>query len=239
MISLGKRGMRYLKGSLDQVMFYGARPRGQEEGDADSLEVYSDASHMIDWERSQIGAVCLVNGGPIAWRTTVAPLAAGSTCESELQAATMGCQMAMGISTLMEDVGLSPKVWQGIDNQASLSVLQDTSSWRTRHLAIRSSVLRDLVKDGALRVQHVTSREQRADGLTKFLKADLHKHSLKGWSLFPAAAVHHDKEKNHHSSKHQGEENDSEAKEASTTSEGGTKNKKNEKGAKARRGKKP
>ena len=91
--------------------------------------------------------------------------------------------MCVGILTLLEDFGLVCDAWQGIDNQAALSVLQDTSSWRTRHLAIRSAVLRDLVKSKVMTIAHVKSEDQLADGLTKFLGPELHKAALKGWSL--------------------------------------------------------
>ena len=122
-------------------------------------------------------------GAPVAWRTTKSTLAAASTCESELQAAVLGAQITMGLGTLIEDLGMNVSMWQGIDNQAALAVLHDTSSWRTRHLAIRSAVLRDLVKDGTLKTSHVRSQEQKADGLTKFLGADLHRAALEGWGL--------------------------------------------------------
>ena len=91
--------------------------------------------------------------------------------------------MTVGLITLIEDLGITPEAWQGIDNQAALSVLQDTSSWRTRHLAIRSAVLRDLVKEGVLKCSHVASKDQLADGLTKFLKPEGHKQTLLGWCL--------------------------------------------------------
>ena len=97
--------------------------------------------------------------------------------------------MSRGLSTLIEDLGLKTTLFHGIDNQASLAVLQDTSSWRTRHLAIRSAVLRDLVKEGIIKASHVRSHEQRADGLTKFLKPDPHKDAVSYWKLKRASEV--------------------------------------------------
>ena len=157
--------------------------------DVATIETYSDASHMYDWQKSQLGVVCFLCGAPVAWRTTTSTLAAASTCESELQAAVLGAQITMGLGTLVEDLGLRVEMWQGIDNQAALAVLHDTSSWRTRHLAIRSAVLRDLVRDGVLKTSHVRSQEQLADGLTKFLRTDLHLDALRGWGMMNLSDV--------------------------------------------------
>ena len=190
-VAVGKRGLRYLKGTTDYAIVYSPGPKDQADR-REALDTYSDASHMADWERSQLGVVCYLNYAPIAWRTTMAPLAAGSTCESELQAAMLGCQMAIGLATLLEDLGMIPEVWHGIDNQASLTVLQDTSSWRTRHLAIRSAVLRDMVREGIIKCTHVRSRDQRADGLTKFLKPELHKLAVENWNIKPMSMVFND-----------------------------------------------
>ena len=154
-----------------------------------ALDTYSDASHMADWEKSQLGVICYLDGAPVAWRTTLATLASGSTCESELQAAVLGAQMGVGLTVLLEDMGIRVDAWQGIDNQAALSVLQDTSSWRTRHLAIRSAVLRDLVREGILRCSHVGTTEQFADGLTKFLKPEPHQRAMVQWQLVPLELV--------------------------------------------------
>ena len=183
-MSIGKRGLRYLRGTSDYALFYSARADGDSmgpgPGNKEKLDVYSDASHMADWEKSQLGVDCELCAAPVAWRTTYATLASGSTCESELQAAVLGAQMGVGLVTLLEDLGVYTTLWQGVDNQAALSVLADTSSWRTRHLAIRSAVLRDLIRDGVMTCQHVRSADQKADDLTKFLKPDPHKRALKG-----------------------------------------------------------
>ena len=50
-------------------------------------------------------------------------------------------------------------------------------------MAIRSAVLRDLVRGGLLRTSHVTSKEQLADGLTKFLPGPAHAEAVRGWCL--------------------------------------------------------
>ena len=192
-MAVGKRGLRYLRGTHDYALFYSARGDGDTTGPGptskEALDIYSDASHMADWEKSQLGVDCELNAAPVAWRTTHATLAAGSTCESELQAAVLGAQMGVGLVTLLEDLGVYTTLWQGVDNQAALSVLADTSSWRTRHLAIRSAVLRDLIRDGIMECQHVRSADHKADGLTKFLKPDPHRQALVQWRLQPLGTL--------------------------------------------------
>ena len=102
--------------------------------------------------------------------------------------------MAIGLATLLEDLGMKPEVWHGFDNQASLTVLQDTNSWRTRHLAIRSAVLRDMAREGIIKCTHVRSQDQHADGLTKFLKPEMHKIAVENWRIKPTGMIHGDYE---------------------------------------------
>ena len=93
--------------------------------------------------------------------------------------------MLAGIAATVESMDLPIRSKIHIDNQAALSVCLDSSSWRTRHLAIRASTLRDLIRFGYLSIEWVPSDRQRADGLTKFLGWLKQEVALKQWTLFP------------------------------------------------------
>ena len=55
------------------------------------------------------------------------------------------------------------------DNEAALAIMQESMSWRTRHLAVRAAALRDHALASELHLAYAPSGEQRADGLTKQL----------------------------------------------------------------------
>ena len=74
-VHVATRGLRYLKGSIDYGLVYEPAADHNRQGPADAkepetLDTYTDASHMMDWEKSQLGVVCFLNGSPISWRTT-------------------------------------------------------------------------------------------------------------------------------------------------------------------------
>ena len=55
------------------------------------------------------------------------------------------------------------------DNSASICLAQRQGSWRTRSLSNKAAGLRSRLDLGSFDLQYVGTKEQRADGLTKFL----------------------------------------------------------------------
>ena len=81
----------------------------------------------------------------------------------------MGYTLGIGLLHLLVDLGVpvTHRLW--CDNQAAIAVMDDSSSWRTRHLSVRASALRDQIRAGELHLRYAPTGEQRADGLTKHL----------------------------------------------------------------------
>ena len=55
------------------------------------------------------------------------------------------------------------------DNSAAEQLSIEGSSWRTRHFSVKAKGIRQQVRLGLINLSHVSTKECRADGLTKVL----------------------------------------------------------------------
>ena len=66
------------------------------------LQVFSDSDYAADeTRRSTSGVVIMLNGGPIAWTSTLGKTVATSTCEAEVNAAVMASKEAIHFQRLL------------------------------------------------------------------------------------------------------------------------------------------
>ena len=91
-----------------------------------------------------------------------------STMESELLEATTAAVLLESIGCLLDEIlrFRAPRVLR-VDNSSATIMLQGGAGWRTRHLKVRSSYLREHVAQGLLQVEHVEGFFQLADLGTK------------------------------------------------------------------------
>ena len=144
------------------------------------LEVFADIAYGTgSRHRSLQGLVVYFAGAPISWVSSQQPFVTYSTAEAELvsycEALCAGrATEALICSMLKESVGQNSleRVIYG-DNMAAISMAHGTgnATWRTRHLRVRSSFLKEaldvVAPDGAWKLLHLRGRELVADGLTK------------------------------------------------------------------------
>ena len=101
------------------------------------LEAFADISFNPQGERSHQGIILCVGGSPIQW-------------EASRQAFHTMLKSAEALMTVIHGLGHEPdecfeKVVYG-DNSSALSILMNPDGgWRTRHLRLRSSCLRELL----------------------------------------------------------------------------------------------
>ena len=178
-LAIGKAVLKYLKGSAHRGLLFGPATGGlgnqQHLTRPDthrSLNVYADASFAPGGGRSCQGIVVHWAGEPVQWEASRQTLTSLSTAESELTGLVSAVQIGQAVASLIEEiVGLRLERCLYGDNQASLAIAQGPTSWRTRHLRIRSSVLRDLVDSGEWALRHISGEILPADLLTKSLPA--------------------------------------------------------------------
>ena len=145
----------------------------------DTLEGWADASYGSSYReqmRSAGGYVFTLGGTPVSWKCGLQKVIALSSTEAEIIALVECGKGACCTRQLLKDLNVR-SVQRGPttiyeDNQAAEALaVQDVAkrSNRTKHIAIRYFKTREWVRDGIIRVAHVSTTEQIADLMTKNL----------------------------------------------------------------------
>lgn len=165
-----KRVLRYIKGSLDIGLEYRA------DSKAPLLEVFADA----DWDndpadrRSVSGCLFKVAGCCVGWMTRKQQVVSLSSTEAELNALCAAACFEIWLVRLLKDLGKEAKlpVFFYEDNQSTIRIAEDSKNHgRLKHVDVKYHFLRDLVKDGRIRIRYISTADQVADMMTKGLPA--------------------------------------------------------------------
>ena len=189
-IEVGRILMAYVKGNPGDLHYpreihdkWGARGQLKVQRHDRLIEVYADIAYSAGpRHRSVQGLVICFAGAPIAWQSSTQPFSTHSTAESELVSycealvagrATEALMCAMWGEKL-DHANPFEKVIYG-DNAAAIGLAHgnSNSSWRTRHLRVRSNILREALEEntsypgGPWQLHHLKGTELVADGMTK------------------------------------------------------------------------
>ncbi|CAI7835339.1 unnamed protein product [Closterium sp. NIES-54] len=108
--------------------------------------------------------------GSVSWRSTHSSSVLSSSCEAEIYAGSMAAQELCWLTYLLNDLGgqpRSPPVLY-VDNKAMIALCQEHRlEHRTKHIAQRYFLARDLQQCGQLRLAYVATRANNADIFTK------------------------------------------------------------------------
>lgn len=185
-IEIALHTLRYLKKTWNfalnyrpcKVLDWGDENQLQCPRAMNQLEVYADSSFSLEHEedRSVQGIVIEQAGAAIQWSSSRQPFVAASTAESELISYAEAHQQALSVGALLQILEYDVSYVLYGDNRSALSLATSESGpWRTRHLRLRASRLRDdLRTDNPDRVvqwsaRHLPGELLVADGLTKAL----------------------------------------------------------------------
>ena len=192
-VEIGYTLLKYLRGNPGGMHFSQTIPGGDwgHRGHLKAmrhpkmLEVFSDISYGANADHRSIQGMIVCYGGvPIAWQCGAQPFVAHSTAEAELIAYCESLVVGKATEALLcaiwgEDINQNTfdRVIYG-DNAAAIGLAHGvtTSSWRTRHLRIRASVLKEALSDstinpgGRWKLIHLKGTELMADGCTKPLQ---------------------------------------------------------------------
>ncbi|CAI7737790.1 unnamed protein product [Closterium sp. NIES-53] len=162
-----KRVLRYLCSTSGMGLVLGGR------GDV-VLTDHSDASWVDDQvtQRSSQGYTFSLGSGSVSWRSTRSSLVLSSSCEAEIYATAMAAQELRWLTYLLTDLGerpRSPPVLY-VDNKAAIALFQEHRlEHKTKHIALRYFLARELQQRGQLRLTYVATRANTADIFTKAL----------------------------------------------------------------------
>nr|GEY36488.1 zinc finger, CCHC-type [Tanacetum cinerariifolium] len=153
---------RYLRGAKDYGLSYVGYPL--------VLEAYSNASwinHVKD-SSSTSGWMFLLMGGAILWASKKQTCITGSTTESEFVALAAAGKKAEWLRKLIHEIPIWPKPI------ASISIRCDSAptmaraysqiyNGKSRHLGVRHSMVKKLIKNGVISIEIVRTQHNLAD----------------------------------------------------------------------------
>ncbi|CAI7905151.1 unnamed protein product [Closterium sp. NIES-54] len=139
------------------------------------LTGHADASWVDDLatQRSSQGYTFSLGSGSVSWRSTRSSSVLSSSCEAEIYAGAMAAQELRWLTYLLTDLGEAPRSPPVlyVDNKAMLALCQEhTLEHRTKHIALRYFLARELQQRGQLRLAYVASQAKTADVFTKALQ---------------------------------------------------------------------
>ncbi|CAI7882459.1 unnamed protein product [Closterium sp. NIES-53] len=162
-----KRVLRYLCSTSGLGLVLGGRRPVVLTGHADASWDDDQAT-----QRSSQGYTFSLGSGSVSWRSTHSSSVLGSSCEAEIYAGAMAAQELRWLTYLLADLGeppSSPPVLY-VDNKAMLALCREHRlEHRTKHIALRYFLARELQQRGQLRLAYVASEANTTDIFTKAL----------------------------------------------------------------------
>ncbi|GJW94640.1 hypothetical protein Tco_0174312 [Tanacetum coccineum] len=176
------RVFKYLRGTKDYGLSYVGYPS--------VLEGYSDASWInhVEDSSSTSGWVFLLGGGAISWASKKQTCITGSTMESEFVALAAAGKEAEWLRNLIHEIPIWPKPIAPIsircDSAPTMArAYSQIYNGKSRHLGVRHSMVRELIRNGVISIEFVRTQHNLADHLTKGLARDLVNKSVIGMGL--------------------------------------------------------
>ncbi|CAI7848660.1 unnamed protein product [Closterium sp. NIES-53] len=167
-MAAAKRVLRYLCSTSGLGLVLGGRSPVVLTGHADASWVDDLAT-----QRSSQGYTFSLGCGSVSWRSTRSSSVLSSSCEAEIYAGAMAAQELRWLTYLLTGLGeppSSPPVLY-VDNKAMLALCREHGlEHRTKHIALRYFLARELQQRGQLRLAYVASQANTADIFTKALQ---------------------------------------------------------------------
>ncbi|CAI7856414.1 unnamed protein product, partial [Closterium sp. NIES-53] len=160
-----KKVMRYLCSTSGMGLVLGGRGPVVLTGHADASWVDDSAT-----QRSSQGYTFSLGSGSVSWRSTRSSSVLSSSCESEIYAGAMAAQELRWLTYLLTDLGEQPRSLPllYVGNKAILALCEEHRlEHRTKHIALRYFLARELQQRGQLRLAYVATRANTADLFTK------------------------------------------------------------------------
>ncbi|CAI7817237.1 unnamed protein product [Closterium sp. NIES-53] len=159
--------LRYLCSTSGMGLVLGGRGPVVLTGHADTSWFDDSAT-----QRSSQGYTFSLGSGSVSWRSTRSSSVLSSSCEAEIYAGAMASQELRWLTYLLTDLGeqpRSPPVLY-VDNKAMIALCQEHRlEHRTKHIALRYFLARELQHRGQIRLAYVATRANTADIFTKAL----------------------------------------------------------------------
>ncbi|CAI5951839.1 unnamed protein product [Closterium sp. NIES-64] len=166
-MAAAKRVLRYVCSTSGMGLVLGGQRRVVLTGHADAS--WADDQAL---QRSSQGYTFSLGSGSVSWRSTRSSFVLSSSCEAEIYAGAMAAQEQRWLTYLLTDLGEPPRSPPVlcVDNKAMLALCREhRPEHRTKHIALRYFLARELQQRGQLRLTYVASEANTADIFTKAL----------------------------------------------------------------------
>ncbi|CAI7897261.1 unnamed protein product [Closterium sp. NIES-54] len=155
------------------------------------LTGHTDTSWVDDLatQRSSQGYTFSLCYGFVSWRSTRSSSVLSSNCEAEIYAGAMAAQELHWLTHLLTDLGERPRSSPVlyIDNKAMIALCQEHRlEHRTKHIALRYFLARELQQRGQLHLAYVATRANTADIFTNALHSGDHQRFCTVLGLVPS-----------------------------------------------------
>ncbi|CAI7899220.1 unnamed protein product [Closterium sp. NIES-54] len=182
-MAAAKRVLRYLCCTSGLGLVLGGRSPVVLTGHADASWV-----DVLATQRSSQGYTFSLCSGSVSWWSTRSSSVLSSSCEAEIYAGAMAAQELCWLTYLLFDLGeppRSPPVLY-VDNKAMLALFREHRlEHRTKHIALRYFLARELQQRGQLRLAYMASEANTADIFTKALPPGDHQRFCTMLGLVP------------------------------------------------------
>ncbi|CAI7861508.1 unnamed protein product [Closterium sp. NIES-54] len=182
-MAAAKRVLRYLCSTSGIGLVLGGRRPVVLTGHADASWVDDLAT-----QRSSQGYTFSLGSGSVSWRSTHSSSVLSSSCEAEIYAGAIAAQELRWLTYLLSDLGeppRSPPVLY-VDNKAMLALCREHRlEHRTKPIALRYFLARELQQRGQLRLAYVASQANTVDIFTKALPPGDHQRFCTMLGLVP------------------------------------------------------
>ena len=163
-----KRLGRYLLGKPRLVWYFG----WQLAPSTIHVMTDSDWAGCVKTRKSTSGGTIFRGNHLIKHWSSTQPTITLSSAEAELIALVKGGTEALGVQSLLADVGARCKIALGVDAAAAIGVVRRNGVGRVRHLDVRYLWIQERIHSGEFQVYKVLGTENPADLMTKFLGSD-------------------------------------------------------------------
>lgn len=156
---------KYLKGTINYGLLYFNSKKLRLTG-------YSDADHAGDIEtrRSTTGYVFFLGDGTISWSSERQKSVSISTMEAEYMAASEATKELVWLKRLLNEL-IPEKLDKPmflLDNLSAIRLVKNPEFHkRSKHIDTRYHFIREKFKDDVFSLEHITTKEMRADIFTK------------------------------------------------------------------------
>ncbi|CAI7854786.1 unnamed protein product [Closterium sp. NIES-54] len=164
-----KRVLRYLCSTSGMGLVLGGRGQVVLTGHG-----YASWVDDLATQRSSQGYTFSLGSGSISWQSTRSSSVLSSSCEAEIYAGAMVALELRRLTCLLTDLGERPRSSPVlyVDNKAMIALCQEHRlEHRTKHIALRYFLARELQQRGQLRLAYVATRANTADIFTKALQS--------------------------------------------------------------------